>query len=301
MSDYTLGDVIYHKFTTRAFATGVPTALAGSPTLEIYENDSATPIVEGASKLVLTQNLNSINGYNLATITATGANGFEAGKSYSLMLKTGTVGGTSVVGEAIWEFTLNASAAFTRLGAPAGASVSADVAAVKTDTTAILVDTGSTLDDLVDDLESRLGTPSDLGSGATIAANLADIEAQTDDIGAAGAGLTALASATNLATVAGYLDTEIGLILEDTGTTIPGLIGALNNLSGADAATAVWAKALLTGFSADRILRIIAAVAAGKISGGPGSPVFRDLLDLINMVTGTADSDGNRTSATYGA
>jgi len=66
---------------------------------------------------------------------------------------------------------------YARLGAPAGASVSADIADVE---------------GKVDDLESRLGTPSDLGSGATVAANLADIEAQTDDIGAAGAGLTAI-------------------------------------------------------------------------------------------------------------
>ncbi len=54
---------------------------------------------------------------------------------------------------------------------------------------------GQTLDaieGLVDDLESRVGTPSDLGSGATVAANLVDIEGQTDDIGVAGAGLTAL-------------------------------------------------------------------------------------------------------------
>lgn len=36
--------------------------------------------------------------------------------------------------------------AYARLGAPAGASVSADVAAVKVDTAAILVDTGTTLD-----------------------------------------------------------------------------------------------------------------------------------------------------------
>jgi hypothetical protein len=41
-------------------------------------------------------------------------------------------------------------------------------------------------------LLSRLGTPSNLGGGATIAANLADIEAQTDDIGTAGAGLSAI-------------------------------------------------------------------------------------------------------------
>jgi hypothetical protein len=43
----------------------------------------------------------------------------------------------------------------------------------------------------VDTITTRLGTPSDLGGGATVAANLADIEGQTDDIGAAGAGLTA--------------------------------------------------------------------------------------------------------------
>jgi len=39
------------------------------------------------------------------------------------------------------------------------------------------------------------------------------------------------ATAANLATVAGYLDTEIAAILEDTGTTIPAQISALNNIS----------------------------------------------------------------------
>jgi hypothetical protein len=48
------------------------------------------------------------------------------------------------------------------------------------------------IETLVDDLEVRLGTPANLGGGATIAQNLADIESQTDDIGAAGAGLTAI-------------------------------------------------------------------------------------------------------------
>ena len=50
----------------------------------------------------------------------------------------------------------------------------------------------ATLEALVDDIETRLGTPSDLGGGATIAANLVVIEGQTDDIGAAGAGLSAI-------------------------------------------------------------------------------------------------------------
>lgn len=40
-------------------------------------------------------------------------------------------------------------------------------------------------------VSNNIGTPANLGGGATVAANLSDIEAQTDDIGAAGAGLTA--------------------------------------------------------------------------------------------------------------
>jgi hypothetical protein len=43
-----------------------------------------------------------------------------------------------------------------------------------------------------------------------------------------------LATAANLSTVAGYLDTEIAAILEDTGTTLPAQIAALNNLSAAE-------------------------------------------------------------------
>lgn len=59
------------------------------------------------------------------------------------------------------------------------------------------------------DAYARLGAP----AGASVSADIAVIEGQTDDIGAAGAGLTALASAATIATVAGYLDTEIAAIL----------------------------------------------------------------------------------------
>jgi len=71
--------------------------------------------------------------------------------------------------------TLQTGDSFVRLGAPAGASVSADILVI---------------DNFVDGIESSIGTVSDLGGGATMAFNLSDIEAQTDDIGVAGAGLT---------------------------------------------------------------------------------------------------------------
>lgn len=70
------------------------------------------------------------------------------------------------------------STQLAKLGTPAGASLAADVAAVKSDTAATLIDTA--------------------------------------EIGTAGAGLTALASATNLATLAGYVDTEMAAIKAKT-------------------------------------------------------------------------------------
>jgi hypothetical protein len=59
---------------------------------------------------------------------------------------------------------------------------------------AIAVVDGVVDDILVDtaDMQPKFGTLTNLGSGATIAANLVDIESQTDDIGTAGAGLTAI-------------------------------------------------------------------------------------------------------------
>lgn len=115
--------------------------------------------------------------------------------------------------------------AFARLGAPAGASVSADVAAIKAETASILDDT-DLIDDgtsglakiatdvaaiLVDtaDIQPKIGTP----AGASVSADIAAVKAETAsiltdtaEIGAAGAGLTALASAANLATVDGVVD-----------------------------------------------------------------------------------------------
>lgn len=79
--------------------------------------------------------------------------------------------------------------AYTRLGAPAGASVSADIAAVKSDTAAILVDTnelqtdwtnGGRLDTILDDILIDTGTTGVIVNGngfaaATTTATLADL------------------------------------------------------------------------------------------------------------------------------
>lgn len=133
MSDYTLGDTLYFNFTTRAFATGIPTVLAGTPVISIYEDNSVTQITAGITLIV---SLDSVVGLNNVAVVATGGNGFETGKFYSMVITTGTVGGVSVVGEVVGSFSLEASAAAQDL-----ANGTDGLGAIKTDTAATLIDT----------------------------------------------------------------------------------------------------------------------------------------------------------------
>jgi hypothetical protein len=113
-----------------------------------------------------------------------------------------TFTGSGAIPATVQVYTV-AGDAFTRLGAPVGASISADLAAVQADT---------------DNLQTRI--PAALVSGR-IDASVGAMAANVMTAAAAAADLTTelqsgLATAANLATVAGYLDTEIAAILADT-------------------------------------------------------------------------------------
>lgn len=131
-----------------------------------------------------------------------------------------TFTGTGAIPATVQVFT-RAGDAFTRLGAPAGASVSADIVALKADTAAILVDTGTTLDARIP--AALVSGRMDCSVGAMAANVLTATAINADAITAAkvAADVTTeiqsgLATAASLATVAGYLDTEIAAILADT-------------------------------------------------------------------------------------
>ena len=134
MRDITLEDTFYQLFTTRAFATGIPTVLAGSPVVSAYENEGLMQITAG---ITLGVDHDGVVGLNLLTVVATAANGYENGKDYGLVITTGTVDGVSVVGEIVAEFTIGRSAAAVDL-----ANGTDGLGAIKTDTAATLVDTG---------------------------------------------------------------------------------------------------------------------------------------------------------------
>lgn len=174
---------------------------------------------------------------------------------------------------------------YARLGAPAGASVSADVASVKTDTAAILTDTGTdgvivaTNNDktgytLTQTFPTNFSSLAITAGGAVTAGTVSDktgysisgtkttLDALTDldaagvrtAVGLASANLdTQIAALPTAAEIRAEMDsnsTQLAAIVADTNELqtddVPGLIAALNDISAAD----VW-SVTLTELSAD--------------------------------------------------
>jgi len=307
IGDFILEETIYFKFTTRRFTTGVPFALA-SGVLSCYEDNSTTQITAG---ITLTADFDSVAGLNHVTIVAAAADGYEAGKQYDVVITTGTVDSVSVVGEVVGRFSLGAVSTYTRLGAPAGASVSADIAAVKVDTAAILVDTGTTLDgripaalvsgridasvgamaanvitaaatavDFSTEVNTAplaiLGTPAGASMSADIAAakTVVDaVKAKTDNLPSDPADASVVAGLIAAAEAKiDIIDTNVDSVLADTGTD--GVVVATGSKTGyAIGAGGIAASAFAAG-----------AIDAASLAADAGTELGTALLDLANGI-----------------
>jgi hypothetical protein len=102
LGDRVLGSTVDFKFTTSV--NGVPTALAGSPAISVYQGGSTSPITSGVT---FTGGYNSTTGLNDVSIVASAGNGFAAGNDYQVVITTGTLGGVSMVGYVVGAFSLN--------------------------------------------------------------------------------------------------------------------------------------------------------------------------------------------------
>jgi len=98
-------------------------------------------------------------------------------------------------------------------------------------------------------------------------------------------------SGSGVATLTG--DADLKGLLSLSGESTP-----FTELSPQNLAEAVWGFLSEGAFTTGDLLRLIAAVNCGKVSGGPTSPVFRDVNDTTDRVSGTADANGNRSSVT---
>lgn len=107
VGDFGLGDTFDVKFTT-VNTSGVPTVLAGSPVISAYVGNNVTQLTAG---ITLSVDFDGVVGLNNLRVVATSGNGYATASNYQLVITTGTVGGASVVGYVIGQFSIEARSA----------------------------------------------------------------------------------------------------------------------------------------------------------------------------------------------
>lgn len=146
IGDIRLGDTIDIKFCTVS-TTGAPTTLAGTPVISAYPGNSTTELTAG---ITLTVDFDSRTGMHNVRVVASSGNGYATATNYALVITTGTVGGTSVVGYVIGEFSIEARSAVMpttaarTLDVSAGGEAGVDWANVGSPTTTLAL-TGTTI------------------------------------------------------------------------------------------------------------------------------------------------------------
>jgi hypothetical protein len=119
--DVALASTLDFKFYTTD-ADGALITLAGSPVISAYVGNSTTQITAG---ITLTVDFDGVTGLHHVRVVASGGNGYTTGTDVDLVITTGTVDGTSVVGYTVGSFSIAHRSV---------ASVAADVWAVATRT-----------------------------------------------------------------------------------------------------------------------------------------------------------------------
>ena len=286
-----------------------PAAKPGSATAllnELVENDG------GVSRFTVNalENAPSGSGASAAAIAdavwdeaqadhvAVGSFGVMASEVADILVDTGTTLDGKLVGTiAAGTHNPQTGDAFARLGAPAGASVSADVAAVKAQTAAIEADT--------QDLQTQVGVD---GAGLTAMPwNAAwDAEVQSEATDALNAyDPPTLAEIPTAAAIADQVwdEAAAGHVAagsmgeEQQAHALSTEIAALNDLSSADVSAAVLAAVVEGTITIQQANALFLAVLTGKSSGGgTGTIVFRNTADTKNRISATVDANNNRTA-----
>lgn len=212
--DFKVGATLNFKFTTRAFSTGAPTTLAGTPAISIYKDNSTT---ESTSGVTLTVDFDSRTGLNNVNIdTSSDGTFYSSGSQFQLVITAGTVGGVSVVGETIGAFSIEA------------------VSALRPTTAGRTLDVSAGGEAGVD--WANIGSP-------TTAQNLSATNIDTDQVvasvtGAVGSVTGAVGSVTG--NVGGNVTGSVGSVTGNVGGNVTGSVGSLASQAKTDVADATW-------------------------------------------------------------
>lgn len=297
-----LGETITIDFATHAPTTGAVTDADSTPTVEVFEDANDTPILTPAA----TKRTAKTGNYRVQ-VACTAGNGFEAGKSYNVVVSA-TVGG--VTGKGVVErvqirarstddvlptasYSAPPSAAAIRAEMDANSSKLADVPGIKTKTDNLPADPASNAQ-----VNTRLAAA---GYVAPDNAGVAAIKAKTDNLPADPASNTQVN--TRLAAAAYTAPDNAGIA-----SVVATLASKLDVVLSTRLATGDYTSplAVLTQtvkkYNVIEVLRILEAALAGKVtgatSGTPGTTVIRDANDTKNVISSVGDGVGNRSAVT---
>ncbi|MDD5048790.1 MAG: hypothetical protein PHH09_07640 [Methanoregulaceae archaeon] len=227
------GTILYFVVNTHK-ADGTPITWAGSPSVAVTKDGGTTTETDGVS---LSVDAGTVVGRHIITIdTSQDATFFATGHKFSVIVTAGTVDSISTVGLIVAEFELGevpANVAAWNGGALPVPAVAGDAMTLTEayDAAKTAAQAGDIPDISALALEATVAALNDLSAAevnAEVDTALADYDGPTKaEMDAAHA---LLATAAALATVDGIADS----ILEDTGTTIPALIGALHISQGSE-------------------------------------------------------------------
>lgn len=234
VGDIRLGDTFDVKFTTVS-TLGAPTTLAGSPVVSAYVGNNTTEITAG---ITLTVDFDGRTGLHNVRVVATSGNGYATASNYQLVITTGTVGGTSVVGYVIGQFSIEARSALMpttaarTLDVSAGGEAGLDWANVGTPGSTVNLSATTTN---VVNTATAVTTVNGLAANViTAAATAADFTTEIQ---------TGLATAAALDTVDNFLDTEVAAILAAVDTEVAAIKAVTDLLPDAGALTSLATQA----------------------------------------------------------
>ena len=92
---------------------------------------------------------------------------------------------------------------------------------------------------------------------------------------------------------------SIAAILEDTDTTIPGLLSTTGVVLTGAGVDAILDEVVVGSYTLRQLVKVMAAALAGKATGGGTTTVtFRGVDDTSNVIVATVDASGNRSAVT---
>ena len=300
--DYPVDSTLDFKFSSRAFATGVPTTLAGTPAIVVYINNSTTEITAG---ITLTVDFDGKTGSNHLRIVATTANGYTDGSSFQAEISVGTVDSVSVVGEVVQQFSINRSPA------------------LRPTTVGRTLDVTSNGNAGIDwaNIDNKTATVS--FTATTI--NLVTTTTTSSDMRGTDGALLAASAPTNFSDMAITVTTgrvTVGTNNDKTGYSISGTLTTLDALNNFNPATdtvanvtlvatttvntdmlttaAILASGDIDGLTIEQSMRIFGASLGGVLSGAGTTTITIKGFNgsTTTRILATVDANGNRSAVT---